>query len=63
MLKTGRRSYRALYPEEEEYLEDFRREEADFGLYDDLGRTPPRTRLQNNRKWRDNRKQSLDQQE
>lgn len=31
-------------------------EEEDYELYDAYGRTPPRTRVLNNRKWKDNKK-------
>ncbi len=28
----------------------------DYEMYDELGRTPPRTRMLQNRKWKDNKK-------
>ena len=48
-------------------LEDMIDDEHDVGdidyyysKYDDLGRTPPRTRMQQNRKWKDNKKMMTD---
>ena len=38
------------YPEDEDDAAE------DYEMYDELGRTPPRTRLSNNRKWKDNKK-------
>ncbi len=34
--------------------------EEKYDIYDDLGRTPPRTRISSNRKWRDHRKHLVD---
>ena len=31
-------------------------EDAKYEMYDELGRTPPRTRMLKNRKWKDNKK-------
>ena len=42
---------------EEEVDEEEEEEDYDDDTYDQFGRTPPRTRVLQNRKWKDQRKQ------
>ena len=60
-LKTPGRKNRQFSSQpdlEEDLVEgDLDDDEYDYySKYDDMGRTPPRTRMQQNRKWKDNRK-------
>ena len=48
----------APFDEDDDLEEDDMDEE--FDQYDELGRTPPRTRMFNNRKWKDNKKHMSD---
>ena len=41
---------------DEDHDEDEEGADDKYEMYDELGRTPPRTRMNKNRKWKDNKK-------